>query len=68
MKTCSKEFPVKKFWSLFVFAPVLALTISTVGCDSGPAQIDPADSDTSTGEIELTEEEEEGEAAIGEGG
>lgn len=62
------EILVKKFWSLFVCAPVLALTIATVGCDPGPAQIDPADSDTSTGDIELTEEEEEGEAAIGEGG
>ena len=58
---------MKKFWSLFVLAPVLALTVAAVGCNSTP-EIAPEDSDTSTGEIELTEEEEEGEMAIGESG
>lgn len=63
MKTI-EEIPVKKFWSLFVFAPVLALTVAAVGCNSTP-EIAPEDSDTSTGEIELTEEEEASEKEIG---
>ena len=58
---------MKKFWSLFVFAPVLALTVAAVGCNSTP-EIAPEDSDTSTGEIELTEEEEAGEMEIGSSG
>lgn len=58
---------MKKFWSLFVFAPVLALTVAAVGCNSTP-EIAPEDSDTSTGEIELTEEEEAGEMEIGNSG
>jgi hypothetical protein len=59
-----KGIPMKKTWSLFVFAPLLALTLAAVGCDSAP-EIAPEDSDTSEGEIQLTEEEEAGEAAIG---
>lgn len=46
---------------------MLALTVAAVGCNSTP-EIAPEDSDTSTGEIELTEDEEAGEMAIGEGG
>jgi hypothetical protein len=58
----AKEFLVKKTWSLFAFIPLLALTLSVTGCDSGPAS-DPATDDTSTGDIQLTEEEEAGEQA-----
>jgi hypothetical protein len=60
-----KGIPMKKTWSFFLFAPLLALTLAAVGCESTP-EIDPADSDTSEGDIELTEEEEAGEMAIGE--
>lgn len=59
-----KGTPMKKTWSLFLFAPLLALTLAAVGCDSAP-ELAPEDTDTSDGPIELTEEEEAGEAAIG---
>lgn len=58
----AKEFLVKKSWSLFAFIPLIALTLAVAGCDSGPAS-DPATDDTSTGDIQLTEEEQAGEEA-----
>jgi hypothetical protein len=56
--------PMKKNGSLFIFAPLLSLTLAAVGCDSSP-ELGPEDSDTSEGPIEISDEEEAGEAAIG---
>ena len=53
---------MKKSWSFFAFASLLALTFAVTGCDSGPAS-NPEEDDTSTGPIELTPEEEAGEQA-----
>lgn len=58
---------MKKMWTFLALTPLLALTLAVTGCNSTP-EIAPEDTDTSEGAIELTEEEEAGEAAIGEEG